>query len=510
MFEAPTLLRSSRRRLDEERRSGSNFVLPPLVAGERSSTVALSHAQERLWFLEQLRAGAFYHIAGALRLEGILDVAALERAFGEVVRRHESLRTRFAAADGVPVQRIEAAGAFALDVIDLAGLCEAERDGQARRLAREEVEQRFDLAREPLLRARLLRLGAHVHVALVTMHHIVSDGWSQEILIRELSLLYAAFVAGRGSPLGDLPVQYADYALWQRKWLQSEALARQVDYWKERLAGAPSALELPSDRARPAVASHRGATVPFAATAALSAGLGELSRREGATLHMVLLAAFAMLLGRWSGQRDIVVGAPIAGRSHRETEGLIGFFVNTLALRMNLSGEPSFRALLGRVKETALGAYAHQDLPFEKLVEVLQPVRDLSRQPVFQVMLAFQNLPQNALDIAGVKLTALESASSAAKFDLTLFVTETPGGLIGQFEYATDLFEAATIERLAGHFANLLVGIVADPTCRVSALPLLTPAERHQLVEEWNATAAEHGPRQVRARAVCRASGTDA
>ena len=379
----------------------------------------------------------------------------------------------------------------------MTGLSGAEREEAARRLAQEEAARPFDLATGPLLRARLLRLGAQAHVVLMTMHHIASDGWSQEILIRELSLLYAAFVAGRGSPLGDLPVQYADYTLWQRDWLRGETLARQVGYWKERLAGAPAALDLPTDRSRPAVASHRGAAVhQFALSRELSTGLGELSRREGATLYMVLLAAFAMLLGRWSGQSDIVIGTPIAGRTHRQTEGLIGFFVNTLALRTDLSGDPSFRALLGRVKETALGAYAHQDLPFEKLVEALQPVRDLSRQPVFQVLLALQNVPQEQLLLPGLRLQRLAEEQVTAKFDLSLYLFETASGLQGSFEYATDLFDGSTIERLADQFERLLQGIAAAPDRRLSSYALLSDAERHQLVKAWNATAAEY-PREA-------------
>ena len=290
----------------------------------------------------------------------------------------------------------------------------------------------------------------------------------------------------------ELPIQYADYALWQREWLQGEVLEQQVGYWKERLAGAPAALDLPTDRARPAVQSFKGAVHGFALSKELTTALAQLARSEGATLYMVLLAAFQALLGRWSGQEDIVVGTPIAGRTHRETEGLIGFFVNMLALRTDMRGDPSFRVLLERVKEAALGAYAHQDLPFEKLVEELQPVRDLSRQPIFQVLLALQNVPQERLELSGLQLSRIGGEHVTAKLDLSLYLHETEQGLRGLVEYATDLFDASTIERLAGHFKTLLEGIVANPDARLSDLPLLGEAERHRLVVEWNDTAAEY------------------
>jgi len=390
---------------------------------------------------------------------------------------------------------IDAPGEFRLDVVDLSGLGEEEREAEARRLIREDAARPFDLAAGPLLRAKLLRLGAGEHVALVNMHHIVSDGWSQGVLIREIGALYAANVAGRPSPLAELPIQYADYALWQREWLQGEALARQVEYWKDRLSGAPAALALPTDRPRPAVQSFRGAVLPFGLSAELSSGLVDLSRRSGATLYMVLLAAFSVLLGRYSGQEDIVVGSPIAGRRRAELEGLIGFFVNTLVLRTDLSGAPRFGELVGRVKEAALGAYAHQDLPFEKLVEELQPVRDLSRQPLFQVSFALQNVPQETLELPGLQLSHAGGSAVTSKFDLSLHVFESGDELHGIVEYATDLFDGGTIARLIGHFRTLLEGIVAAPESPISELPLLSAAERHRLLVEWNATAAAY-PRE--------------
>jgi amino acid adenylation domain-containing protein len=460
------------------------------------SHLPLSYAQERLWFLEQLGIGrATYNIPAAVRLEGHLDIGALERSIGEVIRRHESVRTRFAEQDGRGIQVIDAPGEFRLEVVDLSGLGEAEREAEALRLACEDAARPFDLAAGPLLRAKLLRLGAAEHIGLLNMHHIVSDGWSQGVLIREVATLYVAYAEGRPSPLAELPVQYADYALWQREWLQGEALARQVDYWRERLSGAPAALDLPTDRVRPAVPSFRGAVLPFRLSGELSSGLNDLSRREGCTLYMVLLAAFSVVLGRYSGQEDIVVGSPIAGRRRAELEGLIGFFVNTLVMRTDLSGDPSFRGLLGRVKKAALGAYAHQDLPFEKLVEDLQPVRDLSRQPLFQVVFALQNVPQETLELPGLRLSRAGGSAVTSKFDLSLHVFEGGSGLHCLVEYATDLFDGSTIERLIGHYRTLLEGIVAAPERRVSELPLLSAAERHRQVVEWNAMAAEY-PRE--------------
>jgi natural product biosynthesis luciferase-like monooxygenase protein/amino acid adenylation domain-containing protein len=494
-FEAPTVCELAER-VAAAQREGLELAVPALVAGSRPAVLPLSHAQERLWLLEQIASvGSAYHVTVSVRLRGQLDEGALERSFAEVVERHEALRTRFSSIDGTPVQVIDAVGGFGLQQIDLRGVDEEEREREVRRRARAIAGAAFDLASGPLFRAVLLRLTAEEHVAVVVMHHIVSDGWSLGVLIREIGALYAAYVEGKPSPLPDLPVQYADYALWQREWLHGEVLERQVGYWRDRLKDAPAALELPTDRARPPVQSYHGASHGFRLSTELGAALNDLARREGATLFMVLVAAFQVLLSRWSGQTDVVVGTPIAGRTHRETEGLIGFFVNMLALRTDLSGHPSCRELLGQVRETALGAYAHQDLPFEKLVEELQPVRDLSRQPIFQVLLAFQNVPQETLELPGLKLSRSGGEQVTAKFDLSLYVQETDQGLRGHFEYATDLFDGSTIERLAGHFERLLEGIVADPDSTISALPLVGEAERHRLLSEWNATAADY-PRQ--------------
>ncbi len=466
---------------------------PAFLVQTRPKNLPLSHAQERLWLLEQIGGvGSAYNIPAAVQLRGVLDVAALDRSFATMVERHEGLRTRFRVDNGIPVQLIDPPGVFALQVEDLSVLPEAERAAAARERSRAITQQPFCLEQGSLFRAHLLRLSGEDHVAVVSMHHIVSDGWSIGVLIREVGALYGAYSDGRGSPLPELAVQYADYAVWQREWLQGAVLEKQVGYWKQRLSGAPGALELPTDRVRPAVQSYRGAHHGFGFPAHLTVGLNELGRSEGATLFMVLLAAFNVVLWRWSGQSDIVVGSPIAGRTHRELEGLIGFFVNTLALRTELGGRPSFRELVGRVKETALGAYAHQDLPFEKLVAELSPVRDLSRQPIFQVLFALQNVPQETLELPGLRLSRIGSDQATAKFDLSLHVYEREGKLEGYFEYATDLFEGSTVARIASHFRTLLEGVVADPDLPLGELPLLPARERRQLLEEWNATAAAY------------------
>jgi hypothetical protein len=453
----------------------------------------MSFAQERLWLLEQIEAaGSAYNIAGGLRLSGVLDVSALERAFAAVVERHETLRTRFAVVDGAPAQVIAGAGTFRLAVEDLSDRPDEERQAAALRRAGEIAREAFDLERGPLLRAHLLRLSSEEHVAVVVMHHIVSDDWSITVLIREVGALYAAFVHGRPSPLPDLPVQYADYALWQRGWLQGEVLDKQVGYWKQQLTGAPAALDLPTDRPRPAVQSFRGASCAFDLSKDLTRALFDLARGEGATLFMVMVAAFQLLLSRWSGQSDVVVGTPVAGRTHRETEGLIGFFVNMLALRTDLSGDPTFRELLRRVKAMALAAYAHQDLPFEKLVAELQPLRDLSRRTIFQVLInsVLEETP-SSLALPGLNISALATEEVSARFELMLRLRETTQGVICRFEYATDLFEGRTIERLAGHFRKLLEEIVGQPEAHLSELELLGEAERCQLLQ-WSTTGADY------------------
>ncbi|HEU0079555.1 MAG TPA: condensation domain-containing protein, partial [Longimicrobiaceae bacterium] len=445
------------------------------------------------WLIDRLQPGdSVYNLSRALRLRGVLDVGALVRALGEVVRRHEALRTVFAEAEGGPVQVVHAEAGPRLELEDLSGLREPAREAALERRVREAARAPFDLAEGPLFRATLLRLGEDDHVLLLGMHHVVGDGWSIGVLFRELEALYGAFLRREPSPLPELPVQYADYAAWQRAWLSGERLERQLAYGRARLADAPALLELPTDRPRPAVQSHRGAAFRFAIPPGLSGRLEALGRAGGATPFMTLLAAFQVLLSRYSGQEDVVVGTPVAGRSHPEVEGLIGLFVNTLALRTDLSGDPTFAGVLERVREATLGAYAHQELPFERLVEELQPERSLGHSPLFQVMLAFQNAGGEPPRLPGVETLPLRTGGGTAMFDLTLNLGESAGGLRGVLEYAVDLFDAATAERMMGHLRVLLEGIAEAPERRLSGLGLLEEAERRQLLEEWNATGRDY------------------
>jgi hypothetical protein len=405
----------------------------------------------------------------------------LQRTLFEVVRRHEVLRTSFPSVNGNPQQRIAERWQPPLPFIDLSGLDQGAGEEVARRLAQREALQPFNLATGPLLRATLLRLGAEEHVLLFTMHHIASDGWSMGLLVREVAALYQAYQEGQESPLEELTVQYADYAVWQREWLAGEVLEGQLDYWRRQLAGAPAVLELPTDRPRPRVQSYQGATSEFRLSAELTAGLKELSRRSGVTLFMTLLAGFEVLLWRLSGQEDICVGTAVANRTRRETEGLIGFFVNTLVLRVGVSGELSFKELLGRVREVSLGAYGHQEVPFERLVEELRPERSLSHSPLFQVAFGLDNAPREELQLPGLKLSGMESTDEVVRFDLTLWMRETPaGGLSGGWTYRTELFDAQRVEQMSRYFERLLQSIVANPEAAVETLEMYSEAEKEQ------------------------------
>jgi amino acid adenylation domain-containing protein len=435
--------------------------------------------------------GSVYNIDHVLRISGELDPAALRGALNELVRRHEVLRTRFGTQNEQPVQVIAPELEIALAIEDLLECAPDERANEAQRRAQAESEAPFDLTNGPLIRARLLRLTPSEHWLLLTLHHIITDGWSSGVLKRELTTLYNAYHRGEPSPLPALLVQYADYALWQRQRLQGAVLEKQLGFWRQALSDLPI-LDLPTDRPRPLEASYRGGCVKFDVPESLTHSLKALGRREGATLFMTLLAAFQILLFRYSGQEDIAVGAPIAGRTRLELEGLIGFFVNTLVMRGDLSGNPTFSELLSRTRERALDAYSHQDLPFEKLVEESKPGRDLSRNPLFQVMFALENAPETGFRLPGLAITHLPLPRGTAKFDLTLYLTENDGALEGSFEYATDLFDASTIGRMAGHFRELLEGIAADPECGIGELPMLTAPERHQLQVQWNDTAADY------------------
>ena len=475
--------------LEEEPACGIVSAGSSVPHASRDKDLPLSFAQQRLWFLDQLEPhSAVYNVPGALRIKGPLNLEVLERCFNEILRRHEALRTTFATAEEEPVQIIAPATTACLPVIDIHGFPEQEREDEASRLASEEASKAFDLRQGPLFRTAVIRLSEQDHVLLLTLHHIVSDGWSMGVLYGELSALYRAFVDGKPSPLPDLPIQYADFAVWQRNWLRGEVLENQLSYWKKQLAGAPEVLNLPTDRPRPPEQSYRGARQSIELTGELTQALKTLSRKEGATLYMILLAAFQIVLHRYTGQDDISVGSPIANRNRIEIESLIGFFVNTVVLRTDLSGNPTFRELLRRVRDTALDAYAHQDLPFEKLVEELQPERELSRSPLFQVMFTFQNASWRDLELSGLKVSPMWITNETTKFDLTMSVKEEGGRLGLSLQYSTDLFNEPTIARLLDHFETVLTGIVANPDQRIASLPLLTDSEKHRLLVEWNKT----------------------
>jgi len=474
-------------------RGGAAPPLLPLAPEERAAGVPLSFAQRRLWFFERLEPGSpLYHIPAVLRAAGPLDAGRLERALAEVERRHEALRTVLAAGSealsGEPVQIVLPPRPFALPVTDLTALPAVERDARARALVIEEALRPFDLETGPLWRATLLRLGAENHLVLLTLHHIVSDGWSMDVLLREVAALYE----GDGVALPALPVQYADWAVWQQTWLRGAALERGLAAWRQRLAGVPTLLELPADRPRPAAQTFRGIQLTRPVPADLASGLQALARREGATLFMALLAAFQAFLARWSGQRDFVVGTPVAGRDQIEIEPLIGFFVNTLPLRTQIENDPPFRALTTVAREAALAAYAHGEIPFERLVEDLAPERDAGHAPLVQVLLSLGNTPRLDLSFGGLTLTPFDAGvGESAKFDLTLAIEEAAGELNAVLVASADLFDATTVRRALEAWMRLLAGAVHDPDLRLSDLPLLSAAESAQLLQEWNDSAAE-------------------
>jgi amino acid adenylation domain-containing protein len=492
LFEKPTVAELAAA-IDRIGHNGNQKNGPPVTRVPRDGDLPLSFAQQRLWFLDRLEAGrTAYNIPTAVHLTGTLDIEALQRGLNEMVRRHESLRTAFVTTDGQPRQMISDAIPLALAIDDLTRLAEPERSATAKLLMAQESAQPFDLSVAPLLRARLLLLAAEEQLLVVVFHHIVSDGWSLGVFVRELCTLYEAYTRGEESPLPELPLQYADFAQWQRERLSGEQLRADLEYWGERLGGGPEPLALATDRVRPSVAGFAGSTQSFVLRPALTARLKELSREQEATLFMTLLAGFQLLLWRYTGQEDISVGTPVAGRTRRETEGLLGFFVNTLVLRTDLSGGPTFAELLGRVKEVCLGGYQHQELPFEQLVEALQPEREVSRTPLFQVMLVLQNMPLLPVQMSGLKAKTVEVESGTAKFELSLYLREIAEGLSGIIEYKTELFDPDTIKRFSDHFIRLLENVVADPHQQISQLQMLSEEERHQSVTDWNDTRCDY------------------
>ena len=448
----------------------------------------LSFAQQRLWFLEQLEPDGPYKVPAAFRLRGPLNVTALERSVNEIISRHEVLRTTFAEIEGQPVQIVAPRLTLSIPVEDLSQLPQLERAERVKQIAARLREQPFDLAQGPLVGVALVRLAEEEHHFWFLMHHIVSDGWSIGVILNELCACYEAFTAGRQPELPKLPIQYADFAVWQREWLQGETLNLQMRYWKERLDTKVPTLEVPTDRPRPPVQSYRGASLTHLINHGLTEHLKALARRENVTPYMFLLAVFKTLLGRYTRQHDIVVGTPVANRNRTELEPLIGFFVNTLVLRTDVSGDPTFRELLGRVREVTLGAFAHQDVPFEMLVQELQPERDTSRTPLFQVMFSLQNAPLPSLRMGDIGISLLDEETEVSPFDLSFDVTEQADGMLCILEYNTDLFDSATIKRMLKHFAVLLDAAVTDPSASLVALPWLTREEKYQLLFEWNDT----------------------
>src|SRR5215470_17357814 len=449
----------------------------------------LSFAQQRLWFLDQLEPNnPFYNIPGAVRLEGGLNLEVLERVINEIVRRHEVLRTRFEVEADEPAQVIDAWEPRRLERIDLTSLPREEREAEAGRIRREDAMTGFDLSRGPLLRVKVLKLEEEEHVALFTMHHIVSDAWSTGVMVREVCALYEALSEGKESPLEELPIQYADFAVWQREYLTGGVMEAEVGYWKEQLKDA-AVLELPTDHARPASPSYRGGRERVEISRECSEGLRRISQREGATLFMALMAAFKALLMKYSGEEDVVVGTVIANRTRREVEGLIGFFVNTLVMRTNLGGNPSFRDLVKREREVALGAYAHQEAPFEKVVEEINTERDLSRSPLFQVMMALQNTGREVLEIKELKGREVREEIGVAKFDLTLALTEGRDGIAGDLVYSQDLYEGETIRRMARYFENVVKEVARDAERKIGEIELMSVSDREQILMKLKETA---------------------
>ncbi|HEX8141334.1 MAG TPA: amino acid adenylation domain-containing protein [Pyrinomonadaceae bacterium] len=484
---------SQAKRILFERRVRGQFAIERVAIPKRRKQdyVPLSFAQQRLWFLNQMEPdSSAYNLRRAVRIIGTLNLEALQQTLDALVERHEALRTNFQVVGGNPVQVIAENRSLEMAVVDLRA--QPRDETEIENFLRAESQRAFNLSEDLLIRATLLRLREDEHILLIVMHHIVSDLWSNSILLRDFAALYESLSTGRpaaAAALGELPIQYADFAVWQRDWLQGEVLDEQLSYWKQQLGGHDSATELPTDHPRPPIRSFRGERLYSIFPVPLLESLRALSRREGVTLYMTLLAAFQALLYRYTGEEEITVGSPIANRTRAELEGVVGFFLNTLVLRTNLSGDPTFTELLRRVREVALGAYAHQDLPFEKLVEELQLERKLERNPLFNIAVNIPNTHLPVLELPGLTLVPLEFDMKTAKFDLTLFMEELPQGLKLYLEYSTDLFEPTTIKRLMGHFQTLLEAVTRHPELRLSELPVLTEAERGRLLVEWNETA---------------------
>jgi amino acid adenylation domain-containing protein len=492
LFAAPTIEELGQQ-IQQLQQEDLTLSAPPILSRGEQSELLLSYAQTRLWFLDQLEPNSpFYNIPVALRLQGHLNQVALTQSLAEIIQRHEALRTNFVTVNGQPTQVINTLTNWTVSVINLQHLSPEEQKNAAKKLVKEQALQPFDLANEALVRATLIVLNNNEYWLSLCLHHVISDGWSMGVFIEELTALYNAVNQGQVSPLKPLPIQYTDFAIWQRKWFRGEVLENQLNYWRKQLAEAPTFLPLPTDKPRPARQSFTGAHQEFQLSLELTQKLTELSQQQGVTMFMTLLAAYGTLLYRYTGQSDILIGTPIANRNRREIESLIGFFVNTLVMRTDCSENPSFQELLMRVREMSLGAYTHQDLPFEMLVEALQPERNLSHTPLFQVMFALENTPLSEVKMSGLTIDSLPLEWGTAKFDLTLSMQNTETGLMGVWEYNTDLFNSETVERMNGHFLTLLEGIIANPNERVSQLPLLTKVEQQQLLIDGHNTQVDY------------------
>ncbi|NEQ69506.1 MAG: amino acid adenylation domain-containing protein, partial [Symploca sp. SIO2D2] len=488
LFTSPTIAELAHL-IGELQQQNLGLTSQPILPRTSNAELPLSFAQQRLWFLDQLEPNSpLYNIPIALCLQGTINVKALENGLQDIITRHEALRTKFISVDGQATQLIHTETTCTLSVVDLQHLSGSEQATTAQQLAQRQAIEPFNLEQDSLIKATLVVLSKTEHWLLVCMHHIISDGWSMGLFLEELAALYNANLQQKPSPLTPLPIQYADFALWQRQWLQGDVLENQLSYWREQLADAPNLLSLPTDRPRPGVQTFVGAYQEFALSAELTSHLTKLSQEQEVTLFMTLLAAFYTLLYRYSGQEDILIGSPIANRNRSEIEGLIGFFVNTLVMRTHLGGNPSFDSLLTRVREMAMDAYAHQDLPLEMLVEALQLERDLSYTPLFQVMFALQNETLSQVNLKGLTVSQLPVERHTSKFDLTLAMENRTDGLVGMWEYSTDLFDASTIERMTGHLVTLLESIVSNPQQPIAQLPLLTDIEQQQLLVDWNQT----------------------
>ncbi|MBD2148400.1 condensation domain-containing protein, partial [Sphaerospermopsis sp. FACHB-1194] len=473
----------------QEAQTATQITSLSLVPVTRDQDLPLSFAQQRMWFLSQLDGeSTSYNESFQLRIVGKLSWTALEKSINEIIRRHEALRTNFPTVEGIPFQVIKPNLTLNIPVIDVQDFTET----AVQQIINQEVSKSFDLGTDTLIRVTLLQQEPESHLLLITMHHIIIDGWSMGIFFKELEALYSAFIQGKPSPLTELTIQYADFALWQRKWLTKEVEDKQLEYWKQQLADAPPLLELPTDYPRPPEQTFAGASVEFHIDADLTSQLITLSQKSGVTLFMTLLTAFAVVLHRYSGQDDICIGSPFANRDRREIETLIGFFVNTLVLRTQLQGNPSFSQLLEKVRSVVGDAYAHQHIPFEQVVEALKPERSLGYNPLFQVMFVLENFSLDTLELPGISLTPEIIDRGSAKFDLGLSMWQTQQGLIGYWEYNTDIFAPDTIGRMINHFQTLLAGIVKNPEQRIGELPLLTESEKHQLLTEWNNTQVEY------------------